>query len=141
VEIKHLASDGGWEPSMAIVDDVLAELTGRGPARRDQWLISSFSWATIAAVRERDTTMATAFLTISATPAVIARTAAAGHQAIHPWQGAVDADLVDRAHAAGLRVNTWTCNDPDRLRALADLGVDGVCTDVPDVALAALGRT
>ena len=29
-------------------------------------------------------------------------------------------------------VNTWTCNDPDRLVELAAFGVDGVCTDVPD---------
>ena len=41
------------------------------------------------------------------------------------------------AHAAGLAVNTWTCDDPDRIRWLADLGVDAVITNVPDVALAA----
>ena len=43
-------------------------------------------------------------------------------------------------HRGGLAVNTWTCNDPVRLVELAGLGVDGVCTDVPDVALSALGR-
>jgi glycerophosphoryl diester phosphodiesterase len=37
-------------------------------------------------------------------------------------------------------VNAWTCNDPDRIRWLAEQGVDAVITDVPDVALAALGR-
>ena len=41
----------------------------------------------------------------------------------------------------GLAVNTWTCNDPTRLVELAGLGVDGVCTDVPDVALDVLGRS
>ena len=41
------------------------------------------------------------------------------------------------AHAAGLAVNTWTCDDPDRIRWLADLGVDAVVTNVPDIALAA----
>jgi glycerophosphoryl diester phosphodiesterase len=48
---------------------------------------------------------------------------------------------VARCHRSGLSVNTWTCNDPVRLVELAELGVDGVCTDVPDVALTALGRT
>ena len=42
---------------------------------------------------------------------------------------------------AGLAVTGWTCNDPERLVELAALGVDGVCTDVPDVALHALART
>ena len=37
---------------------------------------------------------------------------------------------------AGLAVNTWTVDEPDRIRWLADLGVDGVITNVPDVALA-----
>jgi hypothetical protein len=40
------------------------------------------------------------------------------------------------AHAAGLAVNTWTCDDPDRIGALLRWGVDGICTNVPDVALA-----
>ena len=44
------------------------------------------------------------------------------------------------AHDAGLAVNTWTVDDPDRIRELADLGVDGIVTNVPDVALVALGR-
>ena len=40
------------------------------------------------------------------------------------------------AHDAGLAVNTWTCDEPERIRWLADLGVDAVITNVPDVALA-----
>jgi glycerophosphoryl diester phosphodiesterase len=47
---------------------------------------------------------------------------------------------VSRCHDAGLAVHAWTCNDAERLVELAADGVDGVCTDVPDVALAALGR-
>ena len=44
------------------------------------------------------------------------------------------------AHAAGLAVNTWTVDDPARIRGWPTLGVDGIITNVPDVALAALGR-
>ncbi len=58
-----------------------------------------------------------------------------GHHAIHPWAEVLDADRVAACHAVGLAVNTWTCNEPDRVSALAALHVDGVCTDVPDVAL------
>ena len=41
----------------------------------------------------------------------------------------VSADLVDRAHAAGLRVNAWTVNAAHDLAAFVALGVDAVITD------------
>ncbi len=36
--------------------------------------------------------------------------------AVHPHHPFVDEAFVARAHAAGLAVNTWTCDDPDRIR-------------------------
>ena len=59
-----------------------------------------------------------------------------GHRALHPWVGALDRATVDACHAAGIAVNTWTCDDPERMRELIAWGVDGICTNVPDVALA-----
>jgi glycerophosphoryl diester phosphodiesterase len=35
----------------------------------------------------------------------------------------------------GLQVNVWTVDDPDRMRELIEWGVDGIVTNVPDVAL------
>jgi glycerophosphoryl diester phosphodiesterase len=37
-------------------------------------------------------------------------------------------------------VNVWTVNDDDEIRRLAAAGVDGIVTDVPDVARRALER-
>ena len=64
---------------------------------------------------------------------------AAGARDCWPGRRWVDRSLVDAVHAAGGRVIVWTVNDPDEARALAGLGVDGICTDVPDVVGAALG--
>ena len=34
-----------------------------------------------------------------------------------------------------MEVNTWTCDDPVRMAELIEWGIDGICTNVPDVAL------
>jgi glycerophosphoryl diester phosphodiesterase len=37
-------------------------------------------------------------------------------------------------------VNTWTCDDPERMAELLEWGIDGICTNVPDVALHTLAN-
>ena len=47
--------------------------------------------------------------------------------------------LVDAAHRRGIEVHVWTVNEPERMRRLVALGVDGIVTDRADAAMAALG--
>ena len=53
--------------------------------------------------------------------------------AFHPHFSRVDKEIVDFAHANGLRVNVWTVNDSNTMRNLIQLGVDGIITD--DISL------
>ncbi|MGO4419411.1 glycerophosphodiester phosphodiesterase family protein, partial [Streptomyces sp. MCAF7] len=46
-------------------------------------------------------------------------------------------ELVQRAHAAGLKVVGWTVNTPDQLKLARGLGLDGGTTDYPEIRRAA----
>jgi len=57
----------------------------------------------------------------------------APHEARHPEHTMVDARYMAWARRRGYRVNTWTVDDPEEMRRLIRLGVDGIITNVPDV--------
>jgi glycerophosphoryl diester phosphodiesterase len=52
----------------------------------------------------------------------------------------VTEDFVREAHRAGKEVHVWTINDEAEMERLLDLGVDGLMTDVPALALAVFRR-
>ncbi|MBM3151450.1 MAG: glycerophosphodiester phosphodiesterase [Chloroflexi bacterium] len=59
--------------------------------------------------------------------------------ALHPHTSNLTPGLVRRVHAAGRRIHVWTVNAPDEIERLAGLGVDGIFTDDPALALQTLG--
>jgi glycerophosphoryl diester phosphodiesterase len=140
-EIKNWPDDRDFDPTERLAAAVVALLRDRGELDDGRNLVSSFHLPTIDRVHELAPELATGWLLglVEDAARLIERAAAGGHVAIHPHHAFVDADLVARAHDAGLAVNTWTCDEPERIRQLADLGVDAVITNVPDVARASLG--
>ena len=135
-EIKNDPADPDFDPTEWLAHRVCAALAGRGGGAR--WLISSFRFETVAVCRRILPSARTAWLveSLDVDVDVVARTAAGGHAALHPWDPIVDEALIRRAHTAGLAVNTWTCDDADRMRRLIGWGIDGICTNVPDIGVA-----
>ena len=138
VEIKNSPNDVDFDPTAALVEPVVAAIG----ACSQPILVSSFHWPTLDRVRAVDPSIRTALLTfdLSDPARTIGAAVAGGHVALHPFDRTVTAELVALAHDAGLQVNVWTVDDPARIKELAEMGVDGIVTNVPAVAAAVLGR-
>ena len=141
IEVKNWPEDPDFDPQESVAKAVVALVRERGDQARV--LVSCFHRPTIDMVHELDPSIPTAMLGYQPPEGwagYVADLAAAGHSAIHPWYPLADAEVVGLAHDAGLEVNVWTVNDPEHMADLVSYGVDGLCTDVPDVALALLAQ-
>ncbi|MGH9213343.1 MAG: glycerophosphodiester phosphodiesterase [Acidimicrobiales bacterium] len=144
VEIKNWPTDPDFDPDLGIADTVAATLAGRSPAERESFVVSCFHLGTVDRVRERLDVLAPEIRTglllwgVDDVTDVVTTVVERRHGALHPHFTAVTAELLAEAHAAKLAVNTWTCNHLEDIRRLADLGTDGIITDRPDEAKAAL---
>lgn len=101
-------------------------------------IFSSFSDTTLAAMRAHDpdalTALGTSEFALFVTQEPQDR---AGYKApaafVQPPDNLVDAALVQRAHAAGMKVQPWTVNSEVRMRELLEMGIDGLFTDNPQL--------
>jgi len=104
-------------------------------------LVSSFNWISIERSRELAPEVPTGFLTIAAIAPAAALVYArdGGHTYVLPSVTALvpaGEAFVREAHDAGLRVGTWTVDDPGEARTLFEWGVDAVATNDPAAILA-----
>ena len=137
IEIKNDESDPGFEADRRLTDDVVALVERRRDD--DRVLLSSFDRPSLDRVRALGASIATALLVSHVPSDVVTVLTEGGHGALHPWWLATTAALVERCHAADIAVNVWTCDDADAMRRLAGWGVDGICTNRPDLARAVIG--
>jgi glycerophosphoryl diester phosphodiesterase len=139
----------------AFVDAVVAVVRASGAAARTT--IQSFDWRTLRRLR----TVAPEIETVCLTSQGSEDNVQVGRPGASPWLGGLDVDdfggsvpravqaagarvwspnardvdaaLVAEAHRLGLSVIPWTVNTAEPMRALLDLGVDGLISDRPDV--------
>ena len=141
IEIKNYPGDPDFDETESLAERVVELLHERGGS--DDVFVSSFGIRCIDRVLALDPSISTAFLVTHAPDddvigRIISRTVRNGHRGVNPHHVGVTPRLVELAHAAGITVNPWTVDDPERIRQLAGWGVDAIITNVPDVARAAL---
>ena len=140
VEIKNVDVDVDFDPDQYLAGAVV-DLVHRRGTSGPRILVSCFGLDAIDRVKALDADVATGYLASAQWDQrkALQRAIDGGHDAFHPYHLVVNPELVAAAHDAGLAVNTWTCDDPDRIRWLAhECGVDAIISNVPDVALRAL---
>lgn len=138
IEIKNDPNEQDFDESGHRERQTIEVLNEMGQI--DRWLISSFRRNTIDFIKQLQPQLRTAWLTIGVAPQeieqVVKELVDNGHEAIHPYVDLLTRDTLERYWSAGLKVNTWTCDDPARIEELMRWGIDGICTNVPDVAVA-----
>lgn len=124
----------------ARTDAVASSVADLLRARPECWcqvLVSSFHPALLRAFGEALSEVPTAWLFTAAHASWAGCAQRLGARAVHP-----DARCFSSAgnypRPAGVLVNTWTVNDAETARLLADRGVDAIITDEPGKILAAL---
>lgn len=133
VEIKNDSREGGFDVHDMIADETIAHLLARH--EDDRWLISCFRLETVDRCHRLAPQIRTAWLVDVVPPGAAATCRTHGHAALHPWVAGLTRDTVDDCHRLGVDVNTWTCDDETRMVELIGWGIDGICTNVPDVAV------
>ena len=137
IEIKNHPIDADFDANDTLAATVATHLAERGEDHR--WLISCFHRPTIDAMRTLRPEIRTAWLTEGVRDEDCERVAREmanmGHTALHPYTKHLTRNCVDVFHKTGLQVNSWTIDDPARMAEVIEWGIDGICTNVPDVAL------
>jgi glycerophosphoryl diester phosphodiesterase len=139
VEVKDSPFEPGFDPGPGLAREVAAAVTASPVAGRV--IVTSFHLPTVDAARAARPGLATGWLTVPGYDAIEALAAVTqrGHAALAPPDGAVTAEVVDAARAAGVQVIVWTVDAPERIQELAAWGVDACVTNWPGRAVSLVG--
>ncbi|MDH4148771.1 MAG: glycerophosphodiester phosphodiesterase [Acidimicrobiia bacterium] len=140
IELKNDPREASFRPPAELAARLGATLAPLVAPAAASLLISSFHRPTVDALAEATPGRRSALLVERGLldAAFLASLADAGHVALNAGDVLVDAVLVDAVHVAGLELYVWTVDSPVRIAELGGWGVDGVISNRPDVARAAL---
>ncbi len=140
-------------PPEEFAKHVVAEIRKHGMAGR--MMIQSFDWSTLQVVQKVAPEIRTMYLSSPRTlkadgpgrpspwlagfapedhgGSVPRAVKAAGGKIWAPNQTFLTPEMLAEAHSLGIVVIPWTVNNPEMMRKLLDMGVDGIISDRPDL--------
>lgn len=95
-------------------------------------LVSSFDHRLLARLRDKAPLLPLGFLWEGRFwHRALSRAVTAGAESFHPRADRTSRQLVESCHRRGLRVYSWTVDDPQQAQKLVRLGIDGLFTNSP----------
>ena len=138
VEVINIEIKPPKQKETAIVRETIKAVKEHGLF--DKLLISSFSPDILREAKRIDKNCKTGFLygpNSPTTPFVAWRICSyvksLGCESVHPNFLFVNKKYIEKAHAAGLKVNPWTVDLPELIDNMIKWGADGIITNLPDV--------
>lgn len=101
----------------------------------DKTCFIAFSMANLELVKQVSAGQSCQFLTGEYNDALPGELAGRG-MGVDIWHGALTRERIEVFHRAGVTVNCWTVDDPDRAQELISWGVDQITTDILEGGLA-----
>lgn len=134
VEIK---SDATWDNKLQPEPEETAQIVYdelQATGLLDRINILAFDERILNAMNEIDSTLTQVYLISGNASDISANLAKLNFspEIYAPSYSQVDSILVERIHAEGMRIFTWTVNDYDDMVRLIDMGVDGIISDYPN---------
>lgn len=132
VEIKHVEDLAQAERLTARLDMELQDF-------HDQIIMTSFDEKVLTTLQTHKSRFKRGFLIETDIKAeAIEKALALGCCHIGWMDRLATPEMIQLSHDAGLTISVWTVNDVERAKALRDLGIEGLITDVPKLMLAHL---
>ncbi len=98
----------------------------------DNFLISSFIWDELKEMRKINPNIPLAVLTEADPLDALAIARELGAEAINPNYRELSAENVREIRGEDFKVYTWTVNDTTDIKAMQEIGVDGIITNFPE---------
>jgi glycerophosphoryl diester phosphodiesterase len=150
-EIKNIPGQPRFDPSGESYAESLCEILASTEFPLDRLVVICFWAPTLDAIKRRNAQIALGYLTVPELPGGLKGLTAQenadlcranGYHVCSPaqWTSDLTAEHVERCHADGIQVHTWTVNEPHDVERIVATGLDGIASDYPERVYAALGR-
>ncbi len=100
--------------------------------KKDDFVISSFLWDELTTVRKLDSEIPVAILTEENPTDALIMGKKLKAVAINPWWKTLTKENVELIQEEGFKIYTYTVNELDDIKMVAELGVDGIFCNFPE---------
>lgn len=130
VEVKSIPAE--HEP-------VLLDTLASGP-HPNRYHVHSFDHRLVRRLKRQRAELVTGVLSVSYPVRPLDQLIYSGARELWQQESLIDRELVGMVHQAKRKLIAWTVDRPERMLELAELGVDGLCTNDPQLAREVLER-